>query len=118
MSQSNVDNCQKKPSHSQAVEIAHAMEAANVKAKSFKDTATIQQISSMPGRNSSKPCYRWGRTSHGPAACKFKDATCNYCGKTGHISTACHAKGLKAQTTPKETEKKSHKKQASTHCVQ
>ena len=34
---------------------------------------------------SEDPCYRCERKGHSPNDCRFKTATCNYCGKIGHI---------------------------------
>ena len=39
-----------------------------------------------------KPCYRCGGTTHGHWQCKFKDATCSYCKKKGHIVKVCYSK--------------------------
>ena len=40
------------------------------------------------GDNSKTACYRCGR-NHSPDVCWFKNATCNLCGKTGHIEPVC-----------------------------
>ena len=40
------------------------------------------------GDNSKTACYRCGR-KHSPDVCWFKNATCNLCGKTGHIKPVC-----------------------------
>ena len=39
-----------------------------------------------------KPCYRCGRRDHDQNDCPFKEATCDYCKKKGHIATVCRAK--------------------------
>ena len=36
-----------------------------------------------------KPCYRCLRTNHTPDKCRFINATCHGCHKTGHILPAC-----------------------------
>ena len=65
------------------MEIAQAMEAADANANttSFKAAAdsTIRQFSSQPSqdREVKSACYRCGHTSHIPADCKFREATCN-----------------------------------------
>ena len=40
------------------------------------------------GDNAKTVCYRCGR-KHSPDVCWFKNATCNLCGKTGHIKPVC-----------------------------
>ena len=40
------------------------------------------------GDNAKTACYRCGR-KHSPDVCWFKNATCNLCGKTGHIKPVC-----------------------------
>ncbi len=42
---------------------------------------------------SGKPCFRCGRTNHAAPDCHFIQATCNKCGKIGHISTVCRSAG-------------------------
>ncbi len=43
------------------------------------------------------PCYRCGKGNHSPVACKFKTATCDGCGKVGHIRPACFSKNKSKQ---------------------
>ena len=38
-----------------------------------------------------RKCYRCNG-NHAPQDCKFKDATCHYCKKTGHTMAACRKK--------------------------
>ena len=45
-----------------------------------------------------KPCYRCGG-NHLQSKCHFKDATCNYCKKRGHIAKVCCSR-LKKQAPP------------------
>ena len=37
------------------------------------------------------PCSHCG-ASHSPSTCKFKTATCHYCGKIGHLASVCRKK--------------------------
>ena len=39
----------------------------------------------------SRSCSRCG-AAHSPATCKYKDATCNYCQKKGHLASVCRTK--------------------------
>ena len=88
--------------YAKAMEVARAMEATNTNAKSFKTVEpAIRLFSSQPQqRDSHNPCYRCGRTSHSPSDCKFKEATCNHCGKKGHIAPVCRSKAKSQQPAP------------------
>ena len=61
--------------------------------------------------------------AHIPSDCKFKDATCNHCGKKSHISPVCRSKA-KSQQPPSVTAaptrhgRLGRNKQRSTHRVQ
>ena len=50
------------------------------------------QSSKVDLRLGSKPCYRRGGTDHRQEDCPGKNATCDYCHKTGHIDVACRKK--------------------------
>jgi len=105
-----------------------AMEAADAdtNTKSFKDTGpAIRKFSSQPtwNRDARNPCYRRSRTSHILFDCKFKDATCNHCGKKGHISPVCCSKAKSQQPpsvpgAPTRQGRHGRNKQCSTHRVQ
>ena len=84
-----------------AVEFAQCMELAERNAISIKGTeSSVQKLSYAPRnfkreqQQQQKPCYRCGRTNHDATKCRFIDATCNHCGKKGHISPACRSKQL------------------------
>ena len=83
-----------------ALKTALGMEAAERSAQQLKgaDSVVVQQLSSRlsqsPSTRSSKKkavCYRCGK-DHLHTACPFKDATCHYCGKTGHLASVCRTK--------------------------
>ena len=90
---------------SKAMELAQAMEAAELYTKSFKpQEPSIHHIysnrqSPNPGEghndrqigNSKKrcPCFQCGRSNYDEANCNFKAATCHCCGKVGHIAPVC-----------------------------
>ena len=40
---------------------------------------------------SKKPCFRCGK-GHSPNDCRYKNTTCHYCQKVGHIDSYCFAK--------------------------
>jgi len=60
-------------------------------AKSFKTSdPAIKKLGSRSQKSSElQSCYRHGCLNHGPVDCKFRDAQCHSCGKTGHIAPAC-----------------------------
>ena len=67
------------------------MEAAERNAKSLKGTEAVHKF--VAGRSAtSTPCYRCGRPNHEPSTCRFRDSTCHFCKKKGHIAPACRAK--------------------------
>ena len=88
-----------------AREIAEGMETADKDAKDLKgasvqtsivaesvNSATDTTPSSGGPRVKPKPC-RWCGRRHDEAQCKFRDATCHKCGKTGHILPVCRTAG-------------------------
>ena len=62
--------------HTKAMEIAQAMEAADRNAKSLKGTepSIHQFVSQTPDR---APCTRCGRKNHKPQDCRFREAVCD-----------------------------------------
>ena len=50
----------------------------------------LPQTSQLGGRRSSS-CYRCGGNHRGQP-CKWRDATCRFCYKRGHISTVCQSR--------------------------
>ena len=112
--------------YAKTMEIARTMEAADANAKSFKeDGPAIRKLTSKPNRSrdARSPCYRCRHTSHFPADCKFKEVTCNHCGKKGHISSVCCSKAEFPQScsrpqVPTGQDRRGRTKQRSTHCLQ
>lgn len=45
-------------------------------------------------------CYRCGRDNHLAKDCRFKNATCNFCKKIGHIEKACISKAKRPKKSP------------------
>ena len=74
-----------------AVEIAHAMEAVSRDSTSMNAPNT--SINTVHDRKlRSSPCYRCGNVGHLPQSCKFLEAKCFNCRKTGHIASVYRAK--------------------------
>ena len=105
------DNCarrrslaEKKLNFNQARQIAQAMESAdknvpNIAACSNTTTLTQPNISCIDGGNSGrgkskKTCFQFD-SKRSLDYCHFRDATCNFSQKTGHISATC----LKKEST-------------------
>ena len=89
---------EKELTYKKAMEIAQAMEAADRDTKALKTPeAAIHRFSTRPPKpTEQRSCYRCGRSSHGPAECKFKEAECHKCGKKGHIAPVCRSKSQQA----------------------
>uniref|UniRef100_A0A5S6QBK2 RNA-directed DNA polymerase n=1 Tax=Trichuris muris TaxID=70415 RepID=A0A5S6QBK2_TRIMR len=66
-------------------------------------------------RRSSKPCHRCGGP-HVPNTCRFKNAVCNFCKRSGHIERACWAKGQLSGST--SSSKKANRTAANRVCVE
>ncbi len=69
------------------------MEMTKNNTKDLKDTADNPVLSvSIPNSPlcARRPCFYCRRTNHDAQHCKFCDATCHSCGKTGHSALACH----------------------------
>lgn len=64
-----------------------SVHAINKAHKKKKDTYSKSQMHDK----SEKPCFRCNG-SHSAHRCRFKEATCNYCEKKGHIERACLSK--------------------------
>ena len=89
-----------------------AMETA---AKNVHDLSQVAQASTVHklqsnnnnyvGDNKKTTCYRCGR-KHNPDVCWFKNATCNLCGKTGHIKPVCRSNQQQSETFVKHPERK------------
>ena len=97
-----------KLSYKRALELAQAMEAAERDTQELlcnkpAGVNNVQSNSSQrKGTQSSSgiSCYRCGG-GHRPSDCRFKEATCHFCGKRGHITTVCRrAKRLNQPATP------------------
>ena len=84
---------EKELTHTKAMELAQAMEAADQNAKSLKAAEPyIHQFSAPSPLPAPSPCHRCGRKNYKPQDCHFREATCDICGKKGHISTVCRSR--------------------------
>ena len=66
-------------------------------------SASVKKVSSSPlprSKGESKECYRCGKNHH-LSKCRFKEATCHYCKKKGHIIAKCPKKSKKSSETAK-----------------
>ncbi|XP_053400584.1 uncharacterized protein K02A2.6-like [Mercenaria mercenaria] len=98
--------------YEKAIELATAMECAQKDVKELhgatqslnKLTLRKKQIAKTQPQalKSESPCYRCNRTNHKPDQCRFKDATCNKCGRKGHISPACNQQQRPSQQQKKQ----------------
>ena len=55
---------------------------------------------------SQQTCYRCGGTRHSHTDCRFKEAVCRSCGKTGHIARVCRSN--KPASGPTKTATRAH----------
>ncbi|MCG8048987.1 MAG: hypothetical protein N0E48_25860, partial [Candidatus Thiodiazotropha endolucinida] len=100
-----------------AINIATAMETA------AKDAVELQhqhrpdsvhkisknQTSYTKPKQKNKACFRCDRTNHTPDQCRFKDETCRFCSKKGHIERACLSKKSQQKHQSKKPKSKSVK---------
>ena len=91
--------------HTRAMELAQGMEAAESNAKALKGTEpAILQLGPQTTAPTRMQCTRCGRKNHTPQDCYFKDAKCNVCGKTGHISTVSRSRQREVSSQGRQRE--------------
>ena len=94
-----------------AIEIATAMETAARDAVELRHQHRPDSVHKLSKRtpipakhkNANKACFRCGRPNHTPDQCHFKEETCRFCSKKGHIERACLSK--KAQQNRNQSKK-------------
>ena len=88
-----------------AMELAQTAEMASKNAKQLQNTPSNppngsvhalnttqhQQRRAPPTGSRDQTCYRCGN-KHASSECRFKNATCNFCHKKGHIAKVCQTK--------------------------
>ena len=78
-----------------ALEVAVAVEAADLKAKELQssESAQLRKVEQIPPtRKNKKPCYRCGKQDHSPSDCKYRDFVCRKCSKKGHLAKVCRSR--------------------------
>jgi hypothetical protein len=63
----------------------------NVNNNSIQNRSQRQQTNKH-SYNENRKCHRCNRSNHSSFECRFKDAQCFACGKTGHIKQCCRTK--------------------------
>ena len=94
-----------------AIEIATAMETAARDAVELRHQHRPDSVHKLSKRtpipakhkNVNKACFRCDRPNHTPDQCHFKEETCRFCSKKGHIERACLSK--KAQQNRNQSKK-------------
>ena len=83
------------PKFEDALALAQAFESAERNAKDMQPSptpVTVHAVNKRRGNQHSRTdCYRCGG-KHSPNDCRFKDVTCHFCKKTGHIAKVCRSK--------------------------
>lgn len=76
----------------------HIADLQSTPSKSAMASASVKKVSfskKEPPKSESDKCYRCSKDHH-PPKCRFKDATCHYCKKMGHIVANCQKKARKS----------------------
>ena len=97
--------------YKKVMDMAQATELADKNAKALRGSSEVHYIPHKSRKSPShtvsqtKPqgqprdCYRCGE-KHTPWDCKFKDQSCRYCKKLGHIAKVCHKKAQQQKMRP------------------
>lgn len=83
-----------------AAEISLAHETAAKDSKAIQGQGTngaLQAVNRVAGTkprptNSTKPCHRCGKSNHKATECYYKETTCSYCKKKGHLAKVCRSR--------------------------
>ena len=94
-----------------AIEIATAMETAARDAVELRQPHRPDSVHKLSKKTTfsakqmemNKACFRCDRANHTPDQCHFKEETCRFCSKKGHIQRACLSK--KAQQNKNQSKK-------------
>ncbi|XP_065895807.1 uncharacterized protein [Dysidea avara] len=72
-----------------AFELTQTMESADRDTRKLQSNTSVHLLTDKS--TTTKPCYCCGERHH-PSSCRFVDAICHACKKTGHISKVCRSK--------------------------
>ena len=99
------------PDVCKALEIARGMESADKDTKTFKTTdPIIKKLGTRPQKSTNtRNCYHCGCSNHTHTNCKFKNASCHKCGKTGHIAPASQSTRPPQPQRQGDTQRRKHK---------
>ena len=88
--------------HESAEENSKVLSAPTVVHRTKREApapANPRRVDSSTQGRPETPCYRCGG-QHTANNCRFKDSTCNFCGKKGHIQWVCRSRRREAQHPP------------------
>ena len=104
-SQKKLKHIDKISLHGNLETVAKAMESADRESKKLQPQLTVHALynnqtrSSVSGDGSPQPCFRCGG-SHPPSSCRFREASCRYYHKVGHIAKVCFKKARDTKKPP------------------
>ena len=78
-----------------AIETASTMETVETDLQELNLRKNHNPVLQVQPRN--KTCSRRSREGHEPSNCRFRSATCQACGRRGHIQVACRTNGFAKQ---------------------
>ena len=64
----------------------HSLKPVHAVRKKQNEATTPHNSERNPAQNSSSTCLRCGNTNHKSCECRYKQSTCNYCKKKGHLA--------------------------------
>lgn len=82
---------------SQALQVREKQSRPSYRSESTNHSERFQRNQSG---QSSRQCYRCGGSNHESRNCRFKDVTCNNCGKMGHLRRVCSSSARPSQLRP------------------
>ena len=89
---SSVDKIQDKQSHSNKHKQNYPNNNRDYKMNHNKSKRSDYKLNTLDKNRTYSPCETCGATNHLRSSCKFRDYTCNYCTKNGHLEKVCRQK--------------------------